>query len=434
MYLSVSYRLLLTTILFALSWSASALANPSVSITPSGDSSSYSVQGSGMDGIAGIQLEISYDTNSLASPTVTQGGLVAGAMLAANTSRPGSIKIAIISTREFSGSGQIASISFATKIGSSGITVNSISMINSKGSSVSSTTGTQPTEATPPGMNPTPGVPFSQTSQANPTSQTAQTSTPGQTVQSTTTATTSLGTVILPTEQQQVEVKPASPHTPPSYTGDTPATSPEEPSQPPVGKTATEAKAEETSQYVVYKGVYERFKQYDGSKTLSAMTTLFEKKVAQTIDQQPAVLLSDGQSKATLTIDIPDRIGTSPNFAVHDGTLLSFKRDKMAKNRWVVEILPETGSLFVTMTIIAGTEEFEYPLTVAPPVKTSLTLDEQGWDTFLKEIATASAPLHDFNNDAVRDYQDEFIFVANYLVSTTVSAKPASVEKASPKR
>jgi hypothetical protein len=64
-----------------------AFALPSVTIPPS-DSRTYTVQGSNMDGVAGIQLDIAYDTTSLSTPTVTQGTLVAGAILAANISRP----------------------------------------------------------------------------------------------------------------------------------------------------------------------------------------------------------------------------------------------------------------------------------------------------------------------------------------------------------
>lgn len=112
-------------------------------VTPTGDSS-YTVQGVGMDGVAGIQLSISYDSASLADPTVTQGEFIAGAMLASNTSQPGLIKIAIISTKAFSGSGQIASITFASKNGAGGITSITTSMIDNKGTPLSSQTSKIP--------------------------------------------------------------------------------------------------------------------------------------------------------------------------------------------------------------------------------------------------------------------------------------------------
>jgi hypothetical protein len=112
--------------------SGKVVASATATVIPSG-ASSYSILGTNMDNVAGIQLDITYDKGSLANPTITQGALVAGALLAANTSRPGLIKIAIISTHAFSGSGEIAVISFASKTGNGGITSISTSMIDSKG-------------------------------------------------------------------------------------------------------------------------------------------------------------------------------------------------------------------------------------------------------------------------------------------------------------
>ncbi|MBW4054899.1 MAG: hypothetical protein HIU83_05785 [Proteobacteria bacterium] len=415
MYMPLPSRLFLPlAALFLLSWSTSVLAAATVTVTPSGDSS-YSVLGAGMDGVAGIQLDIFYDAASLATPTVTQGGLVSGAMLAANTSQTGHIKIAIISTRVFSGSGQIATLSFASKTGSGGITSVTTSMIDSKGAVVSaSAVITGGSESNIPGLSSTPGVPFSQSSQATQASQSSQSDTA--------TIPAYLGTVTMPSEQHR---DPSPPETPSSSPGDTgePAPRAAEKTQPPDIPVA-DTKPEETSQYVVYGGILDRFKQYNGSKKFSAMKTLFDMDVAQAIRQEPALLVSDGQSKATLTVDIPARSNSSPNFAVKGGTLVSFKRDTQGKDRWIVDVLPKSGVTVVTLTILSGADVHEFPLTVVPPVKTALTFDERGWDRFLKEVGTAKAPLHDLNNDGVRDYMDEFIFVAHSLLNKTVTSKP----------
>lgn len=427
--MNLSYiRLLFASSLLLLFWSSSVLAAANVSVTSSGDKS-YSVQGSGMDGVAGIQLDIRYDSNSLSTPTVTQGPLVSGAMLAANTTIPGMIKIAIISTRAFSSSGQIATINFANQLGSGGITSATVSMINATGSRVS---------ATPVAIsNGSGSIVAEQSSNPNPVSQQNQTDqtlagnssiSTTNTSKSTTSTPTYLGAVTLPADlQQQAESKPAPSPTVPAFTNEpTPGRSAQETQS--SGKQTAEVKPEETPQYVAYKGISERFKQYKGSKKLSDAVALFNKKVAQNISQEPALLLSNGQIKATLTVDIPARISTSPNFAVNGGKLVSFKQEKKVKGRWIVEILPEAGAVKTTMTIIAGADEFEYPLSVAPPVKTSLTFNEQGWDRFLKEVGTAKAPLHDFNNDGIRDYMDEYIFVANYLSNKALQAKPAAAK------
>jgi hypothetical protein len=140
-------------------------------------------------------------------------------------------------------------------------------------------------------------------------------------------------------------------------------------------------------------------------------------------------VLSNGKDIALLTIDIPARIKTSPNFAVHGGTLVSFQQEKQQNGRWMVEVLPENGTLKATVTILAAAEEFEYPLTVAPPVKTALTLDEKGWDQFIAETGTTQAPLHDFNADGIRDYIDEYIFAANIIAKKSAPEKPTTNEQ-----
>ena len=419
MYLFSSTRLLFAASLLVLSWSTSVLAAATVSVTSSGDKS-YSVQGSGMEGVSGIQLDITYDSASLSNPTVAQGALVSGAMLAANTTLPGSIKIAIISTKSFSANGLIATITFANRQGNGGITYANVSMIDVNGAgfpaSVSIAGG-------------------SGGSSQNLTNNLTEPTTRTNNDQSTTTiqpnistSPTYLGTVTLPADlQQQAESKPTPDSTTPAYTAEATPDRYAQQSQP-KDKPGAEAKTEETPQYVAFKGILERFKQDKGSKKLSDVEALFNKKVTQTIDQEPAVLLSNGQNKATLTIDIPARIKTSPNFAVNGGKLVSFKQDKKDKGRWIVDILPETGALKATITIIVGAEEFEYPLTVAPPVKTALTFDEQGWESFLKEVGTSKAPLHDFNNDGKRDYMDEYVFVANYVSIKAAKVKPATAK------
>jgi len=400
-------------LLLVIFYSTSALATATVSVTPSGDNS-YSLQGSGMNGVAGIKLDINYDATSLSSPTVTRGGLVSGALFQANTANPGSIIVAIISTSAFSGSGQIATIFFAGRTGTGGITSASISMIDSKGAAVAASitvTGTSGSGIT--GLSNTPGVPFSQTT---PTGQT-----------SSATTSTSLGTVMLPADQQQpgTPVQTAPSPMVPGYIAEPTIARTAEQAQPSI-EPAAEVKPEETPQYVVYKGILDRFKLYSGNKKLADVVALFDKKIAQTIQQSLDIVISNGLDKAILIIDIPSRVKSSPNFAVNGGTIISFKQDKQLKGRWMVELLPESGSLNTIVTIIAGAEEFEYPLTVAPPVKTVLTLDEKGWDRFIGEIGTVTAPLHDFNNDGIRDYIDEYIFAANIIAKKTTPVKPAS--------
>ncbi len=414
-----------TALLLVICYSASAQAAANVNITATGDKS-YSVQGSGMDGVAAIELHIKYDEKSLVSPTATKGGLLTDAMFAPNTTTiPGMIKIAIISINPFSGSGEIAKISFERRIGTGGITLARVNMIDSKYAPVT----TDDSSGQPSTPVTTDNGSGQSSTLVTPSGIAGQSSTPitpsGIAGQPNNGVTTSLGTVTFSPDQQHRAVSEPAP----------PTVAPVIPVEPAVAKTAelgrpstesaAEVKPEDTPQYVVYKDIIDRFKQYDGSKKLTAVLALFDKRISQIIQQNPIIVISNGTDKGILAVDLPARITTAPNFAVDGGTLVSFHEEKLQKGRWMVEVLPEAGSLNVTVTIIAGAEEFNYPLTVAPPVKTTLTLDEKGWDTFLAETGSAKIPRHDFNNDGIRNYIDEYIFAANII------AKKAALETTS---
>ena len=404
MRLTMLTRAFFTVPLIALSWATSALATAAISITPSG-ASSYSVQGTSMDGVAGIELTIRYDTTVLSMPKVTQeGSLTSGALFVANPNyTPNTIKIAIISTKPFSGSGQIANLSFTTSGGAGSVALVSSSLIDSNGKPITGAIA----DSTPASFISSPGIPFSQTSAQQPT---------GSVTATTTSLSTYFGTVTMPSDQQQsAEKQPKQVFPVPADVEESVAEKSEELSTP-SDKTVTIAKAEDTPQNIVFTGASERFKLYHGSKKLSDVAALFNSKDAQTVYQEPAIVLSDAVSKARLTVDLPSRTTLSPNFAVNGGKLGSFKQDNFVKDRWIFEVAPETGTSRTTVTIIVGADLFEYQVTVAPVLKTDLSFDERGWDTFLKETGTTTAPRHDLNGDGVRDYKDEFIFVANYLV------------------
>lgn len=141
---------------------AKTVAAAAISITPSSDNS-YVIYGSGMEGVAGIDLNISYDSALLSSPTVQQGVLISGAMLVSNTSRPGSIRIAIISPTDFTGSGAIATIYFTTNGGSAPLPVVTASLISATGSSISAPV----TDILQPPPNQPSGVTFSHATSAS---------------------------------------------------------------------------------------------------------------------------------------------------------------------------------------------------------------------------------------------------------------------------
>lgn len=367
---------------------------------------SGAINGSGMDGVAGIDLTISYDTSLLviSSPPATKGPLVSNSLFTANTPSPGTIRIAVVSSSPFSSSGQIAAIRFASNAGKGGIKSISATTIDSNGKQM-------PVQAS---------VGASNTSDASTSPTTSTATTPGY-----------IGTVLMQTDTQQTKTEPPVPEEEKVIA---PESTPQQPTEPDIAEptqTATankvpvEEKTEGSKQTTVFKGIVDRMKSYKGDKSLPILAALFRKEISKFISQEPAVVLSDGKSKIKIIVDLPTHIATSPNFAMNEATLLSVKREAGNNRRWTIEALPEKNAWKSTLVIIAGDEDFEYPLTVAPSVAGRLKLDETGWNAFLKESGTAERPLNDLNQDGVRDHIDEFIFIANYVAATQANPKPS---------
>lgn len=394
---------------------------------------SGAINGVGMDGAAGIELILKYDTSLLSSPTVTKGGLIAKGMLAANTSSPGLIKVAIISTSPFTGNGQIASISFASNPGKGGIQSVSATMIDGKGQKLpvqaliaavlspsDAPVSTDSTDSTTPATSTTAGSSDSgvRTSTGSTDTNFLQTEKQGVTSSATgyTSGSVTFQTETTPTKTEQqidtdldteyVEPKPPLP-VEPIVVESTP--------EPAVSKTSDKKEISGTVQQTAFKSILDRFKTYQGDKSLPIMTALFSKDISNYIHQEPTVALSDGKTRIKIIVDIPISSATSPNFALDSGTILSVKKEGDKSRRWIIEALPDANVWKASLSILAGTEIVEYPLTVVPAIGDSLKADQSGWNVFMKDVGTPQKPRYDFNNDGVRDYIDQFIFVANHL-------------------
>lgn len=398
----------ITVVALLLGGASSSLA-ASVTIVSAG-SGSYIVKGDGLSGVAGIDLIISYSA-PLSNPSVTPGGFVGGALFAANPNFPGSkIKIGVVSASAFSGGGDIAVIKFASWRDNAPIPTVSYNMIDSKGAS---STGT--------GLIDTPGIPFSQQETPAATQQQTtqqQTTTPNAGATTTTTtpaAPTALGGVTIASDPfLKADAKPAEPAGAPAVPPVPPAeTAPPAVAAPPVEQPAAqrpeEPKRAEEARTTVYGAVLERFRAYQGEKSPAILAALFKKEVAPTIRQEPPVALSDGSTGIRIIAALPSPDGKSPNFALSGAKLVSLKKGDEA-GTWIIEALPRENVLQATLTILNGAELIEYPLTVAPPLKTGAA-GEADFNAFLKNSGKGG----DLNGDGRRDYIDEYIFTANYL-------------------
>jgi len=105
----------------------------SLTMVPEGNGV-FVVQANNLSGVAGMELYIDYDSSQLSSPAVTSGAFISGASFAANTATPGAIRISLVGTTPFSGSGPVAAIAFQVSTRNQVTPViSSVSMIDSNG-------------------------------------------------------------------------------------------------------------------------------------------------------------------------------------------------------------------------------------------------------------------------------------------------------------
>jgi len=419
-----SFLLLLLTLLLTSAQMALAAA---VSINASGNGV-FVIEGSGMAAVAGVDLTVSYDATQLASPAVTQGSLISGALMAANTSKPGSIKIAAVSTRPFPASGQIVTITFATHTGTGRISVTG-SMIDSKGSPVSgggvavAADSQTTTPSTSPGFTTTAGIPFSQPAINTNSSTTAITGAiPATAVQTSLGGAAVSGTVSMPEDVQPKNdpepTEPAAESPPAEYRAEVQTSEPVSEQVPVPAAPKTEPV---TLTYI--KGALENFSTYKGEKTPANYIALLSKQDSATIRQEPAFVLSDGSTALKIVTELKNAGDKSPNFALQGAKLISLTADN-ASSTWIITALPQTGVDQAILTILTDREIIEFPLTIAPPVKT-VTSAEADFSAFLKDSG-AAPPKHDLNNDGRHDYLDDFIYTINYLSKKGAPVKPAT--------
>lgn len=408
---------------------ASLASGASVTITPSGEGS-FAVQGDNMNGVSGIELTIGYDTSALTSPSVSWGGLIDGALSIANTTVPGTIRIAIIRTSPFSGSGQIAALSFAARNGSGGITSVSAKMTDINGVNIpaqpaiapaaaaiaSSTIAASDTASASPAPVTTPGVPFSQPAASRiPPAAAASTAPP---------VPSGLGTVTtLPganlAKSEVLQGEPKTVHPPESSEAAVSATG--ELKQSPSEKSA-EAIAPADAKQTVYSSVLDRFRTYQGERSPKSLLELFTKAVSPSIRQDPAVAISDGTATVRVTVDLSATRGTSTVFALTGAKMVSLNK-KDDSGTWVLDALPKVNSLKATVTATNSSSVIEFPLTVVPPAP-AVSARQADFVAFLKD-GGAKIPKHDLNGDGRHDYQDDFIYTAHYLIKSGAATKTA---------
>jgi hypothetical protein len=111
--------------------------------------------------------------------------------------------------------------------------------------------------------------------------------------------------------------------------------------------------------------VLDRFRAFSGKKNQTALEGLFTR-WDPVFSQNPAVVLSDGIAVARITLRLQGRAGDPPNFSITGGHCVSATMTDTGI--WILEILPNRGTLSTSVTVAFSGQMTEYPLTVAPPL------------------------------------------------------------------
>jgi hypothetical protein len=400
--------------LFFTSLTASRASAASITINSSGDSS-YQVVGNGLSGVAGLKVIIRYDQAILANPKVTQGPLASGAMLVANTNKPGEITIGLITTSTLSGNGSIAEIAFARRGDSGGgvtnITVEQAIDNNQKPLPISA------------GLGNISGSSGTGSSGSSPVAGLGGTSTTIPGTQSGATGTAAIGTLSLQGDAEAAREKKTGEA---AGTAATPQATPpatEVARQEPAPEATPPAKKEKRPLPGPPANVLELFKTYKGEPALKSMKKLFLARGGEWFVQNPPVAPADGKSVITLLLSTDVFGEKAPNFSLKG---VEMKGVKTVDNAWAIEVIPAKDSLNSSISIAFDEGVVEVQIVTMPALPQSLEkvkLTEAEVNRILADRTPGKTVKGDLNGDGVHDYKDDYILVGNYLLKESGEPK-----------
>ena len=395
--------LLSVTLGLALGQTQTALASSMLSIAPSGDGS-YVVQGIGVESAAAMDITVSYDPATLASPQYTQGSMISGAMVAVNDTIPGTVRIGIVRTTPVTGNGVIATLTFTRKGSGSGrILAIKTSMSNIDGKPLPVVSQISQQSVTTADVSTTSVI----------TGELAMTS-----FASTAPAGVELSAKLAGGPSGKSEDKGGLSAEQSSGTG-----TPIEPMSVSQSTTVTAGAsgitaASEPSRNKIqqFDSILMKFKKFAGERTVKAVIELFAQDEMMSYHQQPAVALSDGKTPVRVTFISSIGEITAADMTVMGARVISVKKDPDYTNTWIAELMPEKNAYEASFAVSDGTLKRIYPLTVAPKIDMKMnksgSMPEKDLSTYLSD------QRQDVNKDGLNNYLDDYIYIANYLFFT----------------
>jgi len=420
--------LLAVGILFLLQISVKAEA-ASIIIVP-GENGVYYVKAVDFGEISGVELEIRYDTATLANPRITQGSMLASTMFIPNTKFSAStIKIAAMSLSSIKGSGDLATLTFDLK----GTNPPRPTVIRSKlaaaatGASVKvDTPATSGSGGTGGGGSGGTGGGGSGSNEAGTTTVAAGGG--GISV----TGGASAGTITLPQDQiataeaeRKTDYQPLVTDLRKDMTlplGDSGS------KQSSAAETTAEPAKEPAKKSVSYKSTVQLFKDFKGEKSSKSMIPLFAEIVPPYFKQEPPIAFADGKTSLKITLELKQVGSESPKFLLQGANVQKLSGQGEETIIWTIEAIPKKDAVEATLTVIDGQTVMDFPLTITPKIDPLLTkakvLSEADFAAYLAK------PLKfDLNKDDKFDAIDDFIYTANFIVAMKITPEKAKKEE-----
>lgn len=441
--------LLMLIVLAAASDNCEAAAPITISQVGSG---SYSISTVDLPEAAGMELVVKYNADYLAAPQVISGALIpSGSLFIPNTTSAEIIRIGIATGGVIKGTGELVAITFTVKKKNAPAPVLFPPSVVSAAGALLAVDASAPASLSQPTDN---------TADSSKNSTAENQSTSSSTVSQSSTATSSASSQIstqittpgslMPSQESDavrddsrretvredsgtsyvaastsVEAKNGSATSISALTasGTAPAT-------------ATSKGASSTLKS--NQNVLDRFRTYNDVRSLKQFSALFDVSSLRTagIVQAPAIAVSDGKSRVTITIDL-GKEADATSFSLKGANQKSLKR--VADGKWELEALPQKGKSDVRLSILLKGERIEIPLVIIPPLSQPFArefdaMKEAGLESLLAKPLKNNKPAYDLNSDSKQDYIDDYILVGHWLLKKQRSAsgavkKPAAVHK-----
>jgi hypothetical protein len=320
--LNVPAKPVVLALLLALFWISPVLAEPVVLIHPTGRGG-FAIKADNLNRVTEAEIRVDYKSEDQTPPQVSGAGLGAQATIAVQADTPGSFTLRLKSSKPLSGHVMLAtaqiqgSITFLTAWlrNEKGLTETPrISIKNPTDEELSAMAARRHTDPPPVAAKSPVVAPIITPSISAPTS--------------------------VPSVSSSVTAS-APPSHEPDY-GSRPIT------------------------FSRRKSVLESFRAHSGEHSFDALARLFERS-DDMFTQEPPVLISNGSDALRITIHTKSRSERAPQFYISGGSCIGLTNGEGGV--WIIDIVPEQGSLASSVSVLSGSEMIEYPLAVAPSLE-----------------------------------------------------------------